>query len=320
MLGVTMGDANGVGPEILLQTYQKKMLPPECVVIGDYEILVKCDEMLDLQIPFRRITSVDEFQAGSLNVYDMALLQRNDLEVGRLSQKVGYAARRYVEQATELALAGVIEAIVTLPINKEATRLSDATFTGHTELIAGICGQTNYTMMLASDRLIVTHVSTHVSLKGAVAQVRAKRIYDVIRLTEAAVGKLRPQKRIAVAGLNPHAGEHGAFGSEDIDEIRPAVERASQEGLDVVGPLPPDTVFLQAVNGRYDAVVAMYHDQGHIPMKLLAFDSGVNVTLGLQIIRTSVDHGTAYDIAYQGIASTNSFQAACQMARQLAEG
>jgi 4-hydroxythreonine-4-phosphate dehydrogenase len=262
--------------------------------------------------------SVADHQPDNLNIYDMALMKKEDLDIGRISELAGYAARRYVEQATELALAGTIEAIVTLPINKEATRLSDNTFTGHTELIAGMCGQSNYTMMLASDKLIVTHVSTHVPLKTAIEHLQADRIYNVIRLTEGAVRKLRSQTRIAVAGLNPHAGEHGAFGREDIAKIQPAVERAQSEGLEVYGPLPPDTVFLQTINGHYDAVVAMYHDQGHIPMKLLAFDKGVNVTLGLQIIRTSVDHGTAYDIAYQGIASTSSFRAACQMALQLA--
>ncbi len=231
----------------------------------------------------------------------------------------GAAARAYVVEATRAALRGEIAALVTLPMNKEATRLADASFTGHTELIASECGVEGAVLMLASDRLIVTHVSTHCSLREAIERVKRDRVLRVIRLTCDAVRRLRGEPRVAVAGLNPHAGENGLFGREEIEEIAPAVAQAQAEGLPAEGPLPPDTAFYLAVErGRFDAVVCMYHDQGHIPLKLLDFEGGVNVTLGLPIIRTSVDHGTAFDIAWQGQASTRSLVKALEMAARLA--
>jgi len=320
MLGVTMGDASGVGPEIVLKAHQENELPCDCMVIGDHAILELAREMLDLHVSMRRMKDADDFQPGCLNVCDMGLLQGSDLAVGRISRDAGQAALRYVERATRLALSGSIDAMVTLPVNKEAARLTEKNFTGHTEFIASICGRTKTAMMLACDKLIVTHVSTHVSQRAAIENVKADRVHEVIRLTEEMVRKLRPRARIAVAGLNPHAGEGNAFGTEDRCEIEAAVMRARDEGLDVCGPIPADTVFYQTVHGRYDAVVCMYHDQGHIPVKLLDFDGAVNVTLGLQIVRTSVDHGTAFDIAYKGIASTRSFVNACGMAVKLARG
>jgi 4-hydroxythreonine-4-phosphate dehydrogenase len=211
--------------------------------------------------------------------------------------------------------------VVTLPVNKEATRLSTPEFTGHTELIAQICGVPDVTIMLVSPKLIVTHVSTHCSLREAIERAKRPRVLRIIELTCEAVSRLRRNPRIAVAGLNPHAGENGSFGREEIDEIEPAVAEARSKGLPVEGPVPPDTVFYMAVSrGRYDAVVCMYHDQGHIPSKLLDFEGGVNMTLGLPIIRTSVDHGTAFDIAWKGIASTTSLIAAFDLAVKLTEG
>jgi len=204
-------------------------------------------------------------------------------------------------------------------MNKEATRLSEPNFSGHTGYIASLCKEKNYTMMLASDKLMVTHVSTHVSMEAAVKAVKKERIYEVIKLTYTALKKLKSIPKIAVAGLNPHAGENGAFGKEELEEIIPAVERASMEGIQVEGPIAPDTVFLKAYKKEYDVVICMYHDQGHIPMKLLDFEGGVNITLGLQIIRTSVDHGTAFDIAYKGIASTRSLVEAYNFAVKLSK-
>ena len=209
--------------------------------------------------------------------------------------------------------------MVTLPMNKEATQLSDPAFVGHTELIGNVCGVADVTIMLVSDQLIVTHVTTHVSLREAIQRVRQDRVRKILELTSGAVTRLRDNPRIAVAGLNPHAGEHGLFGREEIEEIEPAVEWAQAQGMPVEGPIPPDTLFYLAVRRkRYDAIVCMYHDQGHIPLKLLDFEGGVNVALGLPIIRTSVDHGTAFDIAYQGVASTKSLVAALDLAVRLA--
>lgn len=320
MLGVTMGDACGVGPEIMLKAWRREELPAELFVIGDHAVLEAAGQALGLDVPMRKMGAPDDFKRGALNVFDMGLLRKEDVSVGRVSGEAGRAALRYVEHATRLALARSIDAVVTLPVNKEAVRLSEPHFTGHTEFIAAMCAAPSVAMMLASDRLITTHVSTHVSQREAIEAVQADRVYEVIKLTDAAVRRLRSRSRIAVAGLNAHAGEGGAFGTEEEREIAPAVKRASDEGINVVGPLPPDTVFHQAVNGRYDAVVSMYHDQGHIAVKLLDFEGAVNVTLGLPIVRTSVDHGTAFDIAWKGLASTRSFVHACEMALRLASG
>ena len=315
LIGITMGDASGVGPELILKAFMKNSLEGDFIVIGDFSILAYCNDLLNIGASLNPIECLSQRKPKVLNVYDMGLMGRDKLRIGEISKESGYAARSCVEKATEMALDGEIDAIVTLPMNKEATRLSDPSFTGHTELIADICGQTNYTMMLASDKLIVTHVSTHVSMKDAIAGVKKERVLNVIELTQKSLSSFIDKPKIAVAGLNPHAGENGAFGSEEIEEIAPAILSARESGIDVVGPVPPDTVFLKALHREYDAVVCMYHDQGHIPMKLLDFDSGVNITLGLKVIRTSVDHGTAFDIAYKGIASTQSLISAYKFAK-----
>ncbi len=317
-IAITMGDSSGVGPEIILHAFKKGELPRSFIVIGDYSILQACNRLLDYQVPLRRADDVSDLKEGFVNVLDLGLLKEEDLKIGELSKASGHAALRYVECATELALWGKVTAEVTMPMNKEATRLSDPGFTGHTGYIAELCGRDNYTLMLASEKLIVTHVSTHVSLRNAIESVKRDQVFDVIKLTRDVLPKLRQSSRIAVAGLNPHAGENGAFGTEDMEEIVPAVKKAQAEGMEVFGPFPPDTIFMDMLKGKYDAVVCMYHDQGHIPMKVLDFQGGINVTLGLPIIRTSVDHGTAFDIAYQGVAFTESLRDACKLAERLA--
>ena len=315
-----MGDSSGVGPELILKAFKNNELDKDFILIGDYDVLDYCNEHLKYDVSLRRISSVDEYKPGSLNVLDMGLMNRDNLAIGKLSKESGYAALKYVEKATQMALSGQIDAIVTLPMNKEATRMSCENFSGHTEFIAEMCGQDNYTMMLASSKLIVTHVSTHVSMLEAVRSTKKERVYNVIRLTNDALKGMFERPRIAVAGLNPHAGEGGSFGREDLEEIKPAVEQAQKDGILAYGPISPDTVFLGALKKQYDAVVCMYHDQGHIPMKLLDFEGGVNVTLGLKIIRTSVDHGTAFDIAYKGIASEQSLVEAFNFAGKIIAG
>ena len=319
IFGITMGDSSGVGPEILLKAFQNGELHWPVVAYGDLPILEHCNQALGYDVTLRKVTGPAECMEGPLNVIDLGGMQPADLSVGRISAKSGAAARDYVIAATRAALDRSISAMVTLPMNKEATQLSDSVFTGHTELIASMCGVEDATIMLASEQLIVTHVSTHVSLREAIERVKRERVQRIIRMTCEAVARLRVNPRVAVAGLNPHAGESGLFGREDIEEIRPAVEWAQREGLPVEGPFPPDAVFYLAIaRKRFDAVVCMYHDQGHIPLKLLDFEGGVNVTLGLPIIRTSVDHGTAFDIAWQGVASTKSLMAALELAAKLA--
>ena len=310
-LAITMGDASGIGPEIVLRRFCEGGLGDDVVVYGDASILRHGASLLGLDVDWAR-----------LPIVDLALLTAADHRPGRLDAASGAAARAYVERATRDALAGTVAGIVTMPMNKEATQLSDPAFVGHTELIAGLCGVQKVTMMLTTrlpgGPLAVTHVSTHVSLATAIERVRRERVLDVIHLTNDVLGRFLDRPRIAVCGLNPHAGEHGLFGGEDIEHIAPAIAAAVAEGIDASGPHPADTVFYQAVHrGRYDAIVCMYHDQGHGPMKLLAFDTGVNVTLGLPIVRTSVDHGTAFDIAWKGEAFTDSLQHALDYARML---
>ncbi len=321
LYGITAGDASGVGPEILLKAFAGGELPWRFVAFGDMAALNFYNERLGYKVTLCKCGTIADFQDGALNVVDSGLLAADDITPGKLSRKAGHAAREYVVAATHAALAREIAAFITLPINKEATCLSDPKFTGHTELIGELCGVQDVTIMLASDALIVTHVSTHVSLLNAIGAAKQPRIRTIIKLTVDALRRLMANPRIAVAGLNPHAGEHGLFGREEIEEIIPAVEWAQAQGYPVEGPFPPDTLFYLAVRKKkFDAIVCMYHDQGHIPSKLLDFEGGVNIALGLPIIRTSVDHGTAFDIAGTGAASTHSLIRAIEFAERLVKG
>jgi 4-phospho-D-threonate 3-dehydrogenase / 4-phospho-D-erythronate 3-dehydrogenase len=311
-LAITMGDASGVGPEIVLRRHAAEPFGADVVVYGDLAILRHGAHLLGL----------DPAILDTLAVVDLGLLGAGDHRPGRLDARSGAAARAYVLRATQDALAGTVAGMVTMPMNKQATQLGDPGFVGHTELIAAACGVTGVTMMLSAvidgHPLGVTHVSTHCSLREAIARVTTERVEQVIELTDATLRRYLDRPRIAVCGLNPHAGEHGLFGDEDDRRIAPAIAAAAARGIDASGPHPADTVFFEAVRRRrYDAIVAMYHDQGHTPMKLIAFDSGVNVTLGLPIVRTSVDHGTAFDIAWKGEAFLDSLDHALDYARRL---
>jgi 4-hydroxythreonine-4-phosphate dehydrogenase len=316
LYGITIGDSSGVGPEILLKAYSAGEIMFDFVAFGDTGVLEAYNRN---GVPLAAIANPGSYKRGKLNVIDHGLLRPEDITPGKLNRKSGAAARAYVVSATKAALAGEIAAMVTLPMNKEATQLSDPRFVGHTELIGELCGVVDVTIMLASEQLIVTHVSTHMSLQNAIHAAKRQRIQTIIQMTSDAVTRLNPQARIAVAGLNPHAGENGLFGNEEILEIGPAVEWAKSQGMPVEGPFPPDTIFYLAVRKKkFDAIVCMYHDQGHVPLKLLDFEGGVNVALGLPIIRTSVDHGTAFDIAGKGVASTRSLIRALEFAARLA--
>lgn len=317
---ITMGDAAGVGPEIILKAMKAQPRYRErCVVYGAAAVLRHYNEKWRLGLTIREIASCGEAATGCVNVIDPFPIAMEEFTVGQLSARCGDGAYRYLEAAVRDALAGNVSAVVTAPLNKEALHMGGHMFAGHTEILAALTGVKNYAMLLWSESLKVIHVSTHVSLRQACDRVTRERVAQVIRLGDQVLKKAgTASPRIAVAGLNPHAGEHGLFGEEEQTQIIPAIEACRAEGIDVTGPEAPDTVFLKGSRGTYDLVVAMYHDQGHIPLKLLDFQKGVNMTVGLPVIRTSVDHGTAFDIAGTGKADEGSLLEALRIAVMLA--
>jgi 4-hydroxythreonine-4-phosphate dehydrogenase len=324
LLAITLGDPAGIGPEIIVKALLRPEVFARCrpLVIGDARILGRAAGWVgasDLAFDPVAQPAAGRYAPGCVTLLDLGNADPTQIEPGRLSAAGGRAAVEYVFRACDMALAGAVDAVVTAPLNKEAIHLAGFTqYAGHTELLAERTGASRVSMLLTGPKLRVVHVSTHVSLAEAIRRVTAERIAEVIDLAQRsclALGIAQPA--IAVAGLNPHASENGLFGDEEEREVWPAIRAARARGLNVSEPLPPDTVFLRAVQGEFDIVVAMYHDQGHIPMKLLSFDSGVNVSVGLPIIRTSVDHGTAFDIAGTGKAREESMLAAIETAVKL---
>jgi 4-hydroxythreonine-4-phosphate dehydrogenase len=305
-----MGDPAGVGGEVILKALADPEISSsaEFVVLGDRAAVEAAE----------RSTGVNFYGLG-VEFLDCSVLPSGEpIEYGALRAEYGKAAMRYVHDATLMCISQEVDAMVTAPLNKEAVTLNGISFSGHTEYIAELCGVKGSRMLLAGRKLSVIHVSTHISLRDACNLDKA-RIVETIELGNEAMkllGKARP--RIAVCGLNPHAGEHGLFGSEDEEIIRPAVDVCKARGIDCEGPMAPDTIFFRAAKGSHDLVVAMYHDQGHIPMKLLDFEETVNTSLGIPIIRTSVDHGTAFDIAGKNLANAANMKAAIRMAVTMA--
>jgi 4-hydroxythreonine-4-phosphate dehydrogenase len=322
LIAVTMGDPAGIGPEIVARTFADPGFRDQnrALVVGDPAMLERAIRLLDLPLGVNEISEPEEasFEPGAVDVLAVGELPK-DLPLGVLDARAGDAAFRYLERATHLASAGRVGAIATAPLNKEAMHLAGHKYPGHTEILAHLTGTEDYAMMLVTDELKVIHVSTHVSLSEAIERVQPERELAVIRLAHGSMRKLGVENpKVAVAGLNPHAGENGLFGTEDAERIAPAIEEARAEGIEASGPHPPDTVLMRARRGVFDIVVVQYHDQGHIPVKLMGFDTGVNVTVGLPFFRTSVDHGTAFDIAGTGEAEHASMRAALDLARTLA--
>ena len=323
LLAITMGDPAGIGPEIVLKALADPVLTERCrpLVVGDRQILKRAGSWQD--VPDLPIVPINRPAEGRYEPRTVTLMEPHSVDpdacpVGEVRAASGRAAVAYIERACDLCLSSEAAAMVTAPINKDAIHRAGSPYAGHTELLADRTGADRVTMLLAGPTLRVVHVSTHVSLAEAIRQVTPERVGEVIELAYQGCRALGiPHPRIAVAGLNPHAGEEGLFGDQEHEAIQPAVDAARARGWTVSDPQPPDTVFLRASQGAYDIVVAMYHDQGHIPMKLLAFDEGVNVSLGLPIIRTSVDHGTAFDIAGTGQARETSLLAAIDVALQM---
>jgi 4-hydroxythreonine-4-phosphate dehydrogenase len=322
IVGVTLGDAAGVGPEIIMKALQDKEIYDVChpFVIGDVRRLADAGEIVGSSLSLRSVSGPEacSFTYGDVECLNVIGLPE-DLPYGVLSAAAGDSAYRYIEKAVELANAGRIHAICTAPLNKEALHLAGHNFPGHTEILAALTETEHYAMLLTAPGLKVIHVTTHVGLIDAVRKIMPDRVYEVIRIASETLQRMgieRPQ--IAVCGINPHAGENGLFGyGEEEEKIRPAVEKAMQEGIAVYGPLPADTLFYRARKGDFDMVVAMYHDQGHGPIKVLGLEAGVNITAGLPFIRTSVDHGTAFDIAGKGVADENSLKEALRQAAAL---
>ncbi len=318
-IAISTGDPAGVGPEIVCKALADADLRDSArwVLIGDRWVFEKQQEQTPLEIDQHAADWQQLDANASVALLDARQLQPEQVTVGAVHAACGAASLEYVRQAAAACIDGRAAAMVTAPLSKEAVALNGIAFTGHTEYIAGLCGRDDSRLLLYHKQISVVHVSTHVSLVEA-AKLEVGRITKTIELGADAMRRFGvAQPRVAVCGLNPHAGENGLFGTEETEFIAPAIEAARSAGVDCYGPLPADTVFLQAVNGAHDLVVAMYHDQGHAPMKLFDFEHTVNVTLGLPIIRTSVDHGTAYDIAGKGLASEVDMQTAMRLALQM---
>jgi len=325
IVGITMGDPAGIGSEVIVKAYPDLVERAQIVVIGDEEVVRAARDVVGTELDIQSVADIEEaqFRPDAIPVLDLENVA--ELEFGVLREEYGRASLAYIERAIELAKAGEIDAITTAPINKQATQLAGSKHSGHTGMLAEHTGTDNYSMILIDGDLRVSHVSTHVPLREACDLVTEEAVLDTIRVTDEALLRLGvSEPRIAVAGLNPHASDGGLLGDEEAAAIGPAVERAREEGIEVFGPESPDTIYVRAADGAADCVVSMYHDQGHIPIKMLGFSqgdavSGVNVTAGLPIVRTSVDHGTAFDIAGEGIASPQSLVDAVEVAVQMVQ-
>lgn len=333
VLAITMGDPAGIGPEIAAKVFAMPKLYQKCrpLLTGNAQIMRSVLSIAHANLIVNPVKSVQEavFQYGTMDVLDLPVENPETIEFGKISVVAGDIAFRSVKKAIELAMAGEVDGTVTNPINKGAINAAGHHFSGHTEIYAHYTNSPKYAMLLADEKIKVIHVSTHVSLRKACDLVKTERVLETIRLLNEGLQQIGIESpRIGVAGLNPHAGDGGLFGDEEIQEIIPAIELAKNEGIAAEGPFPPDTLFALANGGRFDGCVAMYHDQGHIPFKLTGFVwdeksgsmksvKGVNITLGLPIIRTSVDHGTAFEIAGKGIACPDALLYAIEYALKL---
>jgi len=312
-LAITMGDPAGIGAEVILKAFLHKDFfeKHKCLVIGEKCVLEFYRDLLKINSPeIKAISQPNEYENGKICVIDIGII-KNDFEVGKVSEKCGEAAFQYVEKSINLAKTGEIDAVITCPLNKEALHLAGHNYPGHTEIFAQKCGVENFTMLFKVENVSVVHCTTHCSLRQAIDLITEQKVrQNIVLLNDALMSFGIKNPRIAVAGLNPHAGENGLFGSEEIKRINPAVEWAKRNGINASGAFAPDTVFVSAFKGNYDGVVAMIHDHGFVALKSRDFEAGVNITIGLPIIRTSVGHGTAFDIAGKGVSSENSLIAA----------
>jgi 4-hydroxythreonine-4-phosphate dehydrogenase len=325
IIAITMGDPAGVGPEVTVKALAHHEVWACCrpLVIGDATVLQKAIAVVGSSLSLRAISRVNQalYNPSSPDMLDLHNIGVDALQPGQISIDAGKASVAYIERSVDLAKAGLVDAIATGPINKAALKAANIPFIGHTELLADLLGEERVTTMLATEGLRVVHVTRHVPLAKVAELITYEHVLETIQLTHTGLRQMGfPRPRIAVAALNPHGGDEGLMGREELDAIGPAVESARTDGIKATGPIPADSVFFRAIRGEFDVVVAMFHDQGHIPIKTHGFERSVTVTLGLPVVRTSVDHGTAFDIAWKGVASEESMVEAIRLAAQLAAG
>ena len=336
IIAITMGDPAGIGAEIAVKALGNEEIyrKSKPVIIGSRCLIDDALKFIPSDLKLNVIKNIEEIKGefGTIDLIDLNNITLDEFDYGKVSEKAGQASLDYIYKGIDLAMKDLVDAVVTGPIHKKAIKAAGSPYAGHTEIFAFRTKTKNYAMMLADKNLRVIHVSTHVSLRQACDLVKKERVLTVIHLADKALKDLGIKNpKIGVAGLNPHAGEGGLFGKEEIEEIIPAIVQAKKEGIDVEGPIPPDTIFSKVIGGQYDIAVVMYHDQGHIPMKVIGFKynketnkwstmNGVNITVGLPIIRTSVDHGVAFGKAGEGRANEESIVQAIRIAVDLAGG
>jgi len=325
IIAVTMGDPASVGPEVAAKALAREEVWGCCrpLLVGDARVMAKAVALVTAPLDLHAIAEAGDarFDPAAPDVLDLGNVELESLALGQVSVAAGRASVDYIERAVELAQAGQVDAIATGPINKAALKAAGIPFIGHTELLGALTGEERVTTMLTTPGLRVVHVTRHVALADVAKHITKENVLETTRLTDVGLKQMGiASPRLAVAALNPHGGDDGLMGREEIEAIGPAVEAARAEGIDAYGPIPADSVFFRAIRGEFDAVIAMYHDQGHIPIKTHGFERSVTVTLGLSIVRTSVDHGTAFDIAWQAKAHEESMVEAICLAAQLVMG
>ncbi|MFB5661055.1 4-hydroxythreonine-4-phosphate dehydrogenase PdxA [Alteribacillus sp. HJP-4] len=323
IIAIPMGDPAGIGPEITVKALAQKEVfeAGKPIVIGQADILEKAIEVTNVDVVLNRISNIQEasFEFGTIDILDLDNVDTKSWTYGEVQKQCGQAAYEYIQKAVEFAMDGSADVIATTPINKESLRAADVPHIGHTEMLASMTGTKDPLTMFEVRNLRIFFLTRHVSVKEAIDQMTKERVRDYLMRCDKALKRLGIENRsIAVAGLNPHSGENGLFGMEEVDEIRPGIEQAKAEGIEAAGPVPADSVFHQALHGKYDAVLSLYHDQGHIAAKMTDFERTISVTNDLPFLRTSVDHGTAFDIAGQGIASSVSMEECIKLAAKYA--
>lgn len=323
IIAIPMGDPAGIGPEITMKSLTKQEIYDVCkpLVIGDTAVIKKAIEIVEANLEVNEVSSPTEgkYELGTVDVINLANIDIDALEYGQVSAQGGQGAFEYIKKSVELAMDGQVQALATTPINKESLKAAKVPYIGHTEMLEDLAGSDDPLTMFEVNGMRIFFLTRHLSLKDAIAEMTKERVQDYLIRCDRALQRLGVEnRRFAVAGLNPHSGEGGLFGWEEVEQIKPGIELAFKDGIDAVGPVPADSVFFQALNGKYDAVLSLYHDQGHIAAKMTDFHRTVSITNGLPFLRTSVDHGTAFDIAGKNIAESISMEECIKVAAQYA--